>query len=180
MRIERLRQEQSLIVQWIHFPLHPDTPADGITLEELFTGRGYDIESMNAQMAQRMEAEGLPYGERKKTFNSRLAQELAAWAESQPGGDQIHLALFKAYFVQGLNIGNIEVLVKTAESIGLSVEAARATLNERSYRAIVDEDWAKSRRYGITGVPTFVAGDQAANGAVPYEQLVTLVQNQKS
>ena len=86
MRIEKLRREQNLIIQWVHFPLHPETPAAGLTLEELFVGRGYDIETMNAQMKQRMLAEGLPYGERKKTFNSRLAQELASWADTQPGG----------------------------------------------------------------------------------------------
>ena len=177
MRIERLRQEHNLIVQWIHFPLHPDTPAAGLTLEELFAGRGYDIESMNAQMKQRMEAEGLPYGERKKTFNSRLAQELASWADTQKGGARIHQALFKAYFVDGNNIGDIEVLVQTAKSIGLSAAAARTTLTQRSFRANVDADWAKSKRYGITGVPAFVAGNQMVNGAVPYEQLLALVQD---
>ena len=176
MRIERLRQEQNLIVKWIHFPLHPDTPAAGITLEELFAGRGYNIESMNAQMKQRMEAEGLPYGERKKTFNSRLAQELAAWAETQQGGDQIHLALFKAYFVDGVNIGDIEVLVQIAESIGLSAEAARTSLDQRSFRAIVDKDWDKSNRQRISGVPAFVVGDRMVTGAVGYEQLLDLVQ----
>ena len=177
MRIERLRQEHNLSVEWIHFPLHPDTPAEGLTLEELFAGRGYDIESMNAQMKQRMEAEGLPYGQRKKTFNSRLAQELASWAQTQKDGARIHQAIFEAYFVDGVNIGDIEVLIQTAASIGLSAEAARATLSQRSFRANVDADWAKSKRYGITGVPAFVAGKQMVSGAVAYEKLVALVQS---
>ena len=177
MRIERLRREHNLIAKWIHFPLHPDTPAAGITLEELFAGRGYNIESMNAQMKQRMEAEGLPYGQRKMTFNSRLAQELAAWADAQQGGDRIHQAIFEAYFVNGDNIGDINILVQTAESIGLSGDAARAMLNQRSFRATVDDDWAKSKRYGITGVPAFVVGDKMITGAVPYDQLVSLVRD---
>ena len=177
MRIEKLRREQNLIIRWVHFPLHPDTPAAGLTLEELFAGRGYDIETMNAQMKQRMIAEGLPYGERKKTFNSRLAQELASWADTQPSGDRIHQALFEAYFVDGSNIADIEVLVQTAESAGLSADAARATITQRTFQANVDADWAKSKRYGITGVPAFVAGNQMVNGAVPYEQLLALVQD---
>ena len=177
MRIEKLRREQNLIIQWVHFPLHPDTPAAGLTLEELFAGRGYDIETMNAQMKQRMHAEGLPYGERKKTFNSRLAQELASWADTQPGGHRIHQALFEAYFVDGNNIADIEVLVQAAESVGLSAEAARATITQRTFKANVDADGAKSKRYGITGVPAFIAGNQMVNGAVPYEQLLALVQD---
>ena len=106
-------------VKWVHFPLHPDTPQDGKSLAELFAGRGYDIDKMQAQMRARMAAEGLPYGERKMTFNSRLAQELGKWADTQPGGEAIHDALFKAYFVDGLNIGAPGKLVKIAASVGL-------------------------------------------------------------
>ena len=63
-------------VKWVHFPLHPDTPPAGRSLVEMFAGRGYDIPKMQAQMRARMEAEGLPYGQRSMTYNSRLAQEL--------------------------------------------------------------------------------------------------------
>ena len=59
-------------VKFVHFPLHPDTPPDGKSLEALFAGRGYDLPKMQAQMRSRMAAEGLPYGERKMTYNSRL------------------------------------------------------------------------------------------------------------
>ena len=34
-------------VQWVHFPLHPDTPAEGRSLEDLFRGRNYDIYLVN-------------------------------------------------------------------------------------------------------------------------------------
>ena len=44
----------------VHFPLHPETPPPGKSLEELFAGRGYDMASMQAQMRARMQAEGLP------------------------------------------------------------------------------------------------------------------------
>src|SRR4030095_15222463 len=109
-RTARLKKEHGIEVKLVHFPLHPDTPAQGKSLEALFAGRGYDIPKMQAQMRARMAAEGLPYGERKMTYNSRLAQELAKWAESQPGGEAIHDALFRAYFVDGKNIGEAQVL----------------------------------------------------------------------
>ena len=162
-------------VEWIHFPLHPDTPAEGKSLEKLFAGRGYDVAKMQAQMRARMAAEGLPYGERKMTFNSRLAQELGKWADSQPGGEAIHDALFRAYFVDCLNIGDPAVLVQIAESVGLPGEQTREVIETRSYRSAVDEDWARSREYGVTGVPTFVAGGYGVVGAQPYEALERLV-----
>ena len=166
-------------VKWIHFPLHPETPAEGRSLEDLFAGRGYDIPKMQAQMRARMQAEGLPYGTRTMTYNSRLAQELAAWADTQPGGEAIHDAMFRAYFVDAKNIGDPGVLVDIAKSVGLPAERAREVIEKRTHQAAVDEDWEKSRRYGVTGVPTFVAGNQGVVGAQPYEALEALVKQAK-
>lgn len=174
-RVARLKKEHGVQVKMVHFPLHPDTPQEGKSLEELFRGRGYDIPKMQAQMRARMAAEGLPYGDRKKTFNSRLAQELAAWAVSQPGGDAIHDALFRAYFVDGINIGDPAELLRIVETLGLPVDGAREVIEKRTHKAAVDEDWEKSRRYGVTGVPTYVCGEEGMVGAQPYEALEQLV-----
>jgi predicted DsbA family dithiol-disulfide isomerase len=175
VRIERLRKNYPVRVEWVHFPLHPDTPQQGRSLEEMFAGRGYDITKMQAQMSARMAAEGLPYGQRTMTYNSRLAQELGKWADSMPGGAAIHDAVFRAYFVDGRNIGDIDELVKIAEGVGLPGDQAREVLRSRGYKAAIDADWAKSREYGVTGVPTFVAGGRGVVGAQPYEALEELV-----
>ena len=164
-------------VKFVHFPLHPDTPQEGKSLAELFAGRGYDMNKMQAQMRARMEAEGLPYGQRSMTYNSRLAQELGKWAESQPGGEAIHDALFRAYFVDGRNIGDVEELIKIAQGVGLPGDKAREVLEKRTHKAAVDADWEKSRHYGVTGVPTFVVGERGVVGAQPYDALEQLVTN---
>ncbi len=155
----------------MHFPLHPETPAEGRLLEDLFAGSGMDVDAMNARLKGRADAEGLPYGVRTHTYNSRLAQELACWAETQTNGAAIHDAVFRAYFVDGQNIGDIEILVARAESVGLSPVGAREALAEGRFREQVDADWAKSRSQGVTGVPTFAAGGQQLVGAHPYEAL---------
>ena len=160
----------------MHFPLHPETPAEGRALADLFMGRSFDLRSMHAQMKARMDAEGLPYGERTMTYNSRLAQELGKWADTQPGGEAIHDALFRAYFVEARDISRPEVLLEIVEQVGLPREAAREVLEKRTFKEAVDADWALSREYGITGVPTFVAGRFGVVGAQPYEALEALVQ----
>jgi predicted DsbA family dithiol-disulfide isomerase len=175
VRIERLRKEHGVRVKWVHFPLHPDTPQEGRSLEDMFAGRGYDVPKMQAQMRARMQAEGLPYGTRTLTYNSRLAQELGAWADGQPGGEAIHDALFRAYFVDAKNIGDPEVLVEIAASVGLPAEQAREVIEKRTHKAAIDADWEKSHRYGVTGVPTFVIGTRGVVGAQPYEALEELV-----
>jgi predicted DsbA family dithiol-disulfide isomerase len=130
---------------------------------------------MYEQMKARMAAEGLPYGERTMTYNSRLAQELGKWADTQPGGEAIHDALFRAYFVEARDISRPAVLLDVAERVGLSVDAAREVLERRTFKDAVDADWELSREYGITGVPTFVAGRYGVVGAQPYEALEALV-----
>jgi predicted DsbA family dithiol-disulfide isomerase len=163
-------------VEWVHFPLHPDTPPEGRALADLFAGRSADQRrAMHAQMKARMDAEGLPYGERSMTYNSRLAQELGKWADTQPDGEAIHDALFRAYFVDARDISQPSVLLKIAGEVGLSVDAAREVLEKRTFEAAVDADWKLSREYGITGVPTFVAGGHGVVGAQPYAALEQLV-----
>jgi predicted DsbA family dithiol-disulfide isomerase len=134
-----------------------------------------DVRAAQTRMMALMEAEGLPYGTRTRTYNSRLAQEVAKWAETKPGGEAIHDALFKAYFVDGRNIGDSAVLVDVARSVGLPADEAEDVLRERRYRAGVDADWGKSREYGVTGVPTFVSGGHGVVGAQPYEVLEQLL-----
>jgi predicted DsbA family dithiol-disulfide isomerase len=176
VRIEKLRTDHEVKIQWVHFPLHPETPPEGQSLEELFRGRNVDRKAMHAQMKARMDAEGLPYGERTMTYNSRLAQELGKWADTQPGGEALHDALFRAYFVDARDISRPDVLLEIAGRVGLPVDAAREVLEKRTFKAAVDEDWKLSRQIGVTGVPTFVAGRYGVVGAQPYETLEALVQ----
>jgi predicted DsbA family dithiol-disulfide isomerase len=175
VRIERLRREHDVKVEWVHFPLHPDTPAEGRALADLFAGRNADLRAMYTQMKARMAAEGLPYGERTMTYNSRLAQELGKWADTQPGGEAIHDALFRAYFVEACDISQPAVLLDVAKHVGMSADDAREVLERRTFKDAVDADWALSRQYGITGVPTFVVGRYGVVGAQPYEALEELV-----
>jgi predicted DsbA family dithiol-disulfide isomerase len=158
------------------FPLHPETPPEGQSLESLFAGRGVDLEAMYQRMKGLMDAEGLPYSRRTHTYNSRLAQELAKWAETEPGGLALHDRLYRTYFVDGRNIGDVDVLVELVTAVGLSDAEARRVLDERRFKDAVDADWTLSNRSGVTGVPTFVAGGHQVVGAQPEAVLRQLVE----
>ena len=129
-------------------------------------------------MKVNMEREGLPFNtERNMSYNSRLAQELSKWAESKGKGDEIHDALFRAYFVDVKNIGKVEVLAKIAEANDLPADEATDVLLSRQFKNAVDDDWRRCAAYGVNAVPTFVAGRYSMVGAQPYEQLEQLVQH---
>jgi predicted DsbA family dithiol-disulfide isomerase len=168
-RVAQLQRNLVIDVQWVYFPLHPDTPAAGLLLKDLFAGRNFDIDAAQAHLKTLMAAEGLQFNSRTHTYNSRLAQELAK------AFDPLRDALYKAYFEDSRNIGDIEVLVDVATAHGIPADQARLVLTERTHKAAVDADWELARRYGITGVPSFIAGSRKLVGAHPYAALEKLI-----
>ena len=129
-------------------------------------------------MKMNMDREGLPYNaERRWSYNSRLAQELAKWAETKGEAEKINNALFRAYFVDVKNIGQPEVLSEIAAENGLPADEATDVLLSRSFKDAVDEDWRRCAAVGVNAVPTFGAGRYLMVGAQPYAELERLVQH---
>ncbi len=174
-RVKQVRDTFDVDIKLVHFPLHPETPTEGRLLMDLFNCGQAEIDAKNARMQSMMAAEGLPFTDRTHTYNSRLAQEVGSWAETQEGGSAIHDRFFEAYFVERRNVGDVEVILDVVEKAGLDVAAARDVVENRTFKDAIDADWAKSHQYGVTGVPTFVSGGQGMVGAQPYEALAQLM-----
>ena len=176
-RIEKLQSEFKIDVHWTAFPLHPETPPEGRTLEELFAGRPINIPEMVAHMKKVAEELGLPFGDRNKTYNSRLAQELGKWAESQGKGDEFHHTVFKAYFADGLDISSTETLIQLGKNAGLPENDIQPVLENRTYKDAVDSDWSRAYKFGITAVPTFMVNQKILVGAQPYNVLKNFLES---
>jgi predicted DsbA family dithiol-disulfide isomerase len=175
VRTEQLRHEFGLTLRHTVFPLHPETPDDGLDLAQLFAGRGYDLAAVSARLRSVATELGLPLGERTRTYNSRRAQELGKWAELQGHGKTYRDAIFHAYFVAGRNLARPEVLADIAADIGLDADQARQVVLDRTYAAAVDADWQRARELGVTAVPTFRYRDRLLVGFTPYESLRRLI-----
>ena len=87
------------------------------------------------------------------------------------------MALYQAYFVDGLNLADRAVLLGVVEKVGLPVEEASEVLEERLMKASVDQDWQYARGVGVTSVPTFAVGMTGVAGAQPYGQLARLLEH---
>lgn len=174
MRTDKLREEFDLKIRWSVFPLHPETPDDGRELADLFAGR-YDIEAMMQRCAEVAKELDLPFGNRTHTYNSRRAQELGKWAEEQGVGEAFHMAVYRAYYVEGCNIALPDKLVEIAESVGLDPDAALLTIDKQSYAAHVDSDWQRAEELGITSIPTTIYNNHALVGFQPYAHYRKLV-----
>ena len=157
--------------------MHPDTPEQGIPLEELFKKKNMDVDvdQVTAHLKKTAAAEGLAMGDRRRTYNSRLAQEAGLWAQSLGKGHAFHTAAFQAYFVEGQNLARKEVVMDLVRAAGLDPDAGEKVIDGRTFSKAVDADWDLSRQKQVTAVPTFIMGLEKLVGAQPYPALEKMV-----
>jgi len=163
-----------LEIRWSVFPLHPETPDEGQSLADLFAGR-YDIDAMMQRCLDVAKELNLPFGNRTHTYNSRRAQELGKWAEEQGHGEAFHMAVYRAYYVDGCNIALPGELAAIAESVGLDPDAALLTIDKQSHATHVDSDWRHARELGVTSIPTSIYNNHALVGFQSYENYRRLI-----
>lgn len=103
---------------------------------------------------------------------TRLAHEAAAFAKQYDKLGEMADAIFRAYWQDGRDIGQVEVLCDVGLSVGLDPVELRACLEERSLKQQVEQELELVRRYQITAAPTFIIGDRfAMRGLVAEEDL---------
>ncbi|MDO6585459.1 DsbA family oxidoreductase [Salipiger sp. 1_MG-2023] len=162
-------------LRWRPFMLNPDMPAEGMDrrtyLETKFGGRQGAI---NAYMpvAQEAEASGLTMhlDAIKRTPSTVDAHRLILWAGIEGVQTAVISSLFAAYFTEGRDIGDREVLGDIADACGLDASVVMRLLNSDADKREIFEMDAAARGMGVTSVPTFVvAGKHAVPGAQPTE-----------
>ena len=170
-RIAQLKKEYHIQIRRRAFPFHSDTPKSGISLDAYFSDDPFVLEERMRNLKQTAKGLGLPFSSPKMIYNSRSAQELSAWAESEDKGDAFLQALYNAYFVDGKNIAKIPLLADIAASVGLPAESVATVLDACAFRENVDRDWAMAEEMNILVLPTFVVNQERLVGAQPYHKL---------
>ena len=155
MRVERLREEYEIDVEWQPFMLHPEIPLEG-----------KDVSGRTAVYYERLRGlavdAGLTFQTPTRVPNSHRSLEAAEFAREHDAFAPYHRALFEAYFSRGQDIGDTTVLAALAKSVDLDPDGLREALDSGRYVSIVDERTEEARQAGITGTPTFVfqSGDR--------------------
>jgi predicted DsbA family dithiol-disulfide isomerase len=172
--VERFDGEVEVV--WRSFQLDPEAPAvrEHTATEHLAAKYGMSVEQAEASHAQMTELaahEGLEYHfERARGGNSFDAHRLLHLAAAHGLQDAAGERLMRAYFTEGVAIGDREALIALAAEIGLD---AREALEGDDYADAVREDELLARRIGIQGVPFFVLNRRyGVSGAQPADVLV--------
>lgn len=166
--LEILAKEYEMTVERVGMEIHPETPDEGVQLDVRF---GKDRLAISLEYLQNISrTHGIPFNPIYHMPNSHNALEAAEFARDHQAHEQFHKAIMHAYFVDGKDIGNIEILKEIAESVGLNVESMVKALEIRHYEDRLSSDLRMARQLGIHSTPTFVINDAfVITGAQPLE-----------
>ena len=154
---------------WIPHEIHPETPAEGRASTELFNQ--FDIDQVVTTCRQRGEPYNLEFGNMAWLSNTRLSLEAAEFARDMGRYEEFHHNVFKAYFSENRDIGDMAVLLDVAQKSGLNSEKLKLVLDEKRYADRVKEGSETARTDGVTAIPAFfIEGGETITGAVSEER----------
>jgi predicted DsbA family dithiol-disulfide isomerase len=169
-RLKRLRDEYDLKINWCFLEIHPETSAEGEPVASL----EYPSEQWS-QMMQNLEAvareEGIALAEHTFTTNSRDALLLAEAAKEQ-GSEKfyaLHEKLFSAFFVDGKNIGDRNILRGLAADCGIDEEVVELAWQDDKYQQRISTNYHEARHHEIQAVPSYIFGARKLTGVVPED-----------
>lgn len=171
-RLNHLRDSFDLKVNWCFLEIHPETSPEGEPVSSL----KYPAETWRRMMTvldQLAAEENLSFPEHSFTTNSRSALQLAEAAKFIDAGVfyRLHKRLFEAYFSEGRNIGDREILRHLGVEAGLSEQQVEAAWQDAAVENRLRQYAMVAHDLKVRATPTFFVGDQRLDGAVPTAQL---------
>jgi predicted DsbA family dithiol-disulfide isomerase len=175
--LEQLEGELEAVIHWQPFELNPNMPEEGQDLGEHITQKYGSTPEQSQQNRDHITQLGAKLGFEfnftvgQRILNTFNAHQLLHWAgESSDLQTKLKTALLDAYFTQGRDVSDNDVLVTIADDVGLDAEFARNLLNNQVYAGDVralQEQW---RQLGVTAVPSFIVDDKyIISGGQPPE-----------
>ena len=152
--VDKLKQEFDLSVEWLAFEIHPDTPREGMLLSTMFPG--LDVQNMFRHLRDMAAPYGITFADISLISNSRMSLEAAEFAKEHGRFDPFHRALFQAYFSQGMDIGNIDVLTQIGSEAGLDGDTLAQARQTGAYRTRIEQMRNEAAQLGVTAAPTFI------------------------
>ena len=180
-RAMKLRPQIKFDVRWRPFQLDPATPKEGIErrayIERKF-GSTDKIKSIHNALLEAGQGEGIDFAFDKiaRTPNTINSHRLIRWAHSANVQDAVVELLFRRYFIDGADIGDLEVLAQVGADAGMDRELVQELLHSDADREKVEHEDSMARKIGVGGVPSFLVGQAIlVTGAQDVEQLVHLI-----
>jgi len=175
-RVEQLKENYDLEIEWRPFEIHPETPKEGAELDSINFPKEY-IDMMIANIKRLADDIGISLKFTEKLPNSRLALYLSEFARKNGKFEAFHKLVFDSYWKEGKDIGDQIFLLALADIVGLNREEILDYINSEEPKSELMKSFKDLRQYGINGVPTFIIGDKIVVGAQPYDVFKKVIEN---
>lgn len=180
--IEELNSSVEIQQIWYPFELNPDMPEAGMdrkTYRSNKFGSWEYSQQLDAKTVQATQADSIAfrYDLMTTTPNTLKAHRLTWFAGQQNKATAIAERILKAYFTEGQNIVEVEVLTNLAAEVGMDADVAKAFLLSDAGIQEVQELERQAIAQGIHGVPHIRIGQQVVSGAQPVEVFLAALQN---
>ena len=168
-------------INWRSFQLNPQLKEEGILRKDYITnkfGEGANSEVIYERVRLAGEAVGLMMNFDKIIIqpNSSKMHSLIYAAKETNRDIELIENFFKAFFIDGMNLTDFEIVSKVASESGLDSEIINGVFYDNLFEKFVQEDIIMSRKYNITGVPFYVIDDSIGiSGAQPPEVIVDAI-----
>lgn len=179
MALDTLDNEIEADLHFQPFELNPAMPAEGQDINEHLTEKygltAQQLEQNQELIRRRGEEVGFRFdmAKRTRTYNTFDAHRLSHWAAEQGSQLELERALFDAYFTDGENLGDHEVLIRLAKKAGLDPDRAKEVLATDAYAAEVRERQRFYQEQGIHSVPSIIINDRyLVQGGQPPEAFI--------
>ena len=166
-RLRRLHDSYDLKINWCFLEIHPEISADGEAIDSLDYPSA-QWQQMLASMQRIAQEENIPLAELRFITSSKDALLLSE-AAKQCGADifyDLHEKLFHAYFVEGKNIGDRNILRQIASSCNINSKIIESAWTDVKYRQRLTDNYSAARKYNIQSVPSFIFGNRKLTGVV--------------
>lgn len=166
-RLQRLRDNYDLKINWCFVEIHTEISAEGEPINSL-DYPSTQWQQMLVNMQRIAQQENIPLSEISFITNSKDALLLSE-AAKQCGPEifyDLHEKLFQAYFVEGRNIGDRNILKEIASGCGLSSKLIEAAWDDVTYRQTLLNNYDTARKHHIQSVPSFLFGTRKLTGVV--------------
>ena len=174
--LEDFSAKDKVEIVWRSFQLDPGMKyVPGQSVHEYLGkrkgGTTADGKRMNDQMAALAKEAGLKFDFDSAIINNTLtAHRLLHLAKEKGMQNEMKERLFKAYYSEGKNIGDMETLTQLATELGFNAAEVAHVLRSDAFAAEVRADQYEAQQIGARGVPFFVFNSKyAVSGAQPTE-----------
>jgi len=176
-----LRPDMEFDIRWRAYRLDPTIPPEGVDRKQYMQakfGNNPNRQAMQDALNQAGDGEGIAFAFDKiaRSPNTLDSHRLIRWSATAGVQNEVVERLFEAYFEEGRDIGNADVLIEIAAEAGMDSATVADLLEQGADRELIENEDAMAHRLGITGVPTFIFQNKyLASGAIDPEALLEII-----